>query len=305
MTVRLPVQLALILAATVLISACGERAQVKNDASAWRTDVEQWRATHDSDYRRDWVSVAGLYFLKPGPNTVGGDASNDIVPSKSLPPKIGRIVLDGASVRFEPEPGTPVQLRGETVTESVALRDDGQPESDELTVGGVRMVIHLSGDRRSLRVRDPEGEVAREFKGFMWFPVDEQYRVTARFIKDPQPQEKRVLNTMGDIDTYKTEGVAEFTLNGQTLRLRPFTTRPKRLYFVFRDASSGHETYETARFLYSDLQDDGTTVLDFNEAYNPPCSFNPYTTCPIPLAENRLPVKILAGEKQYAGHIDK
>ena len=86
---------------------------------------------------------------------------------------------------------------------------------------------------------------------------------------------------------------------GQRLRLRPFTTRPNRFYFVFRDASSGQETYETARFLYSDLRPDDTTVLDFNMAYNPPCAFNPYTTCPIPLRENRLTVKVLAGEKAY------
>ena len=112
-----------------------------------------------------------------------------------------------------------------------------------------------------------------------------------------------VQNTFGDMDTYATEGVIEFTLQGQTLRLRPFTTRPKRFYIVFRDASAGQETYETARFLYADLQDDGTTVLDFNEAYNPPCSFNPYTTCPIPLKENILPVKILAGEKAYPIHV--
>ena len=90
---------------------------------------------------------------------------------------------------------------------------------------------------------------------------------------------------------------------GQTLRLRPFTTRPKRFYFVFRDASSGQETYEAARFLYADLLDDGTTVLDFNQAYNPPCAFNGYTTCPIPIRENRLPVKILAGEKDYPIHV--
>ncbi len=93
----------------------------------------------------------------------------------------------------------------------------------------------------------------------------------------------------------------EFELLGRLLRLRPFTTRPGRLYFVFRDASSGVETYETARFLYADLESDGTVVLDFNEAYNPPCAFNPFTTCPIPLRENRLDVKILAGEKAYAG----
>jgi uncharacterized protein len=103
------------------------------------------------------------------------------------------------------------------------------------------------------------------------------------------------------MSTYLSEGVVEFTLQGQTVRLRPFTTRPKRLYFVFRDASSGIETYRTARFLYSDLKDDGTTVLDFNEAYNPPCAFNPYTTCPIPLRENQLPIKVLAGERAYIG----
>jgi len=114
-----------------------------------------------------------------------------------------------------------------------------------------------------------------------------------------------VPNTLGDLDEYKTEGVVEFQLGGQTLRLRPFTTRPKRFYFVFRDASSGHETYETARFLYADLADDGTSVLDFNQAYNPPCAFNPYTTCPIPLRENRLPVKILAGEKAYPVKVEQ
>jgi uncharacterized protein len=85
--------------------------------------------------------------------------------------------------------------------------------------------------------------------------------------------------------------VVEFMLNGQTLRLRPFTTRPRRFYFVFKDASSGNETYGAARFLYSDPRDDGSTVLDFNQAY-----FNPYTTCPIPLPENRMPLKVLAGE---------
>ena len=98
----------------------------------------------------------------------------------------------------------------------------------------------------------------------------------------------------------QSEGVVEFRLNGQTVRLRPMTTRPKRFWFIFRDGTSGKETYETARFLYSDLRDDGTTVLDFNQAYNPPCAFNPFTTCPIPLPENRLKVRIPAGEKAYA-----
>jgi uncharacterized protein (DUF1684 family) len=164
------------------------------------------------------------------------------------------------------------------------------------------MVVHRSGERKSLRVWDPNGEMARGFLGFTWFPIEMAYRVTARFIPDPSPRDVKVVNTFGDVDTYQTEGVVEFALQGRTLRQRPFTTRPKRFYIVFRDASSGQETYEAARFLYSDLRDDGTTVLDFNQAYNPPCAFNPYTTCPIPLPENRLAVKILAGEKAYPVH---
>ncbi len=164
------------------------------------------------------------------------------------------------------------------------------------------MWVHLSGDRRTIRMRDDHGESARAFAGFRWFPIDEQYRVTARFIKDPASRPTHIPNQVGDEEVYTTEGVVEFTLNGETVRMRPMTTRPGRLYFIFRDGTSGKETYETARFLYSDLRSDGTTVLDFNQAYNPPCAFNPYTTCPLPPPENRLKIRIPAGELAYAGH---
>jgi uncharacterized protein (DUF1684 family) len=196
-----------------------------------------------------------------------------------------------------------VLLNDKPVTSAIDLKDDSERGADQLMVGDVRLVIHVSGDRRSIRVRDPNSEQARGFLGFAWFPIEAQYRVIGRFIKDAEPRKLPVVNTFGDTDTYTTEGVVEFTLRGQTLRLRPFTTRPNRFYFVFRDASSGEETYEAARFVYSDLLADGTTVIDFNQAYNPPCAFNPYTTCPIPLKENRLPIKILAGEKAYPVHV--
>jgi uncharacterized protein (DUF1684 family) len=267
--------------------------------AAHKKQVEEWRAKHEADYRRDWVTVAGLHFLKPGVNTAGSAKTNDIVVSPNVPPAIGRFVLEGERVRFEPQPGVRVMLKDQPVTAPTELKDDGQPGAEELVVNKVRMVIHLSGEKRSLRVRDPDGELARGFLGFKWFPIDEKYRVVGQFIKDAQPRQLQVVNTLGDLDTYTTEGVIEFTLVGKKMSVRPFTTRPRRFYIVFKDESGGKETYDTARFLYSDLNDDGTTVLDFNEAYNPPCAFNPYTTCPIPLKENRLPVKILAGERAY------
>ena len=272
------------------------------DVEAAIKETEAWRAKHESDYRRDWVTIAGLHFLEPGVHTAGGARSNDIVLPASTPPVMGRFALANGVVRFEPESGVAVSLDGRPVTAPIDLADDGEPKADILSVGDVRIVVHRSGERKSLRVWDPDGELARGFLGFTWFPIQMDYRVTGRFIPDAAPREMQVVNTFGDLDTFKTEGVVEFTLRGQTLRLRPFTTRPNRFYFVFRDASAGQETYEAARFVYSDLRDDGTTTLDFNQAYNPPCAFNPYTTCPIPLPENRLDVKILAGERAYPVH---
>jgi hypothetical protein len=267
--------------------------------------VRQWREKHEVDYRRNYVSIAGLHELKPGPNTTGSATTNDVVLPPSTPAHVGRFVLTAGGVRFEPDAAARVLLRGQPVTSAIDLRDDRTGDTDELVIGDVRIVVHVSGDNRTIRVRDPNGPLARGFAGFTWFPIDPAYRVTGRFIKDARPERRKVLNTYGHADEYLTEGVVEFTLAGQTVRLRPFTTRPGRLYFVFRDASSGQETYETARFLYSDLREDGTAVLDFNMAYNPPCAFNPYTTCPIPLRENRLAVKVLAGEKAYPVSVQK
>jgi uncharacterized protein len=287
------------------IASCGagkSQDPAAMDVEAAIRESEAWRAKHEADYRREWVTIAGLHFLERGSHSAGSAPSNDIVLPASAPPVLGRFILDNDVVRFEPQPASPVSLDGQVVRAPVDLADDGKERPDELVVGDIRLVVHRSGDRKSLRVWDPGGELARGFLGFQWFPIQMDYRVTGRFIRDPTPREMHVVNTFGDLDTFKTEGVVEFKLQGQTLRLRPFTTRPKRFYFVFRDASAGQETYEAARFLYSDLRDDGTTVLDFNQAYNPPCAFNPFTTCPIPVPENRLGVKILAGERAYPDH---
>jgi uncharacterized protein len=268
--------------------------------AASRKEAEEWRKQHEASYRKEYVPLAGLFALKTGPNSAGSAASNAIVLPKTAPAIVGRFVLAGKNVRFEPQPGATVTVKGQRVTTGVALKSDIADAPDELMVGDIALWVHLSGDRPTIRMRDPNGETARSFRGFQWFPIEDQFRVTGRFIKDPAPHEVKAPNQLGDEDTMQTEGVVEFTLGGQTVRLRPMTTRPKRFWYIFRDGTSGKETYETARFLYSDLRDDGTTVLDFNEAYNPPCAFNPYTTCPIPLPENRLKVRIPAGEKAYS-----
>jgi uncharacterized protein (DUF1684 family) len=300
--------IAAIVGLSTMAAACSSKEAAPDpaavDVAAATKETEDWRAEHEESYRTNWATIAGLHFLEPGSRTAGTASTNDIVlPASAAFPRIGRFVLAGDVVRFEPEPGSDVTIDGQPVTTPRELTDDTATKADSIEVGAIRMVVHRSGDRRSLRVWDPEGEMARGFLGFKWFPIQMAYRVTGRFIPDATPRDLQVMNTFGDLDTYKTEGVVEFTLQGRTLRLRPFTTRPKRFYIVFKDESSGAETYEAARFLYADLRDDGTTVLDFNQAYNPPCAFNPYTTCPIPLPENRLPLKVLAGEQAYPVHV--
>ena len=295
-------------AASLAIGALGCR-QPQQTTATWNDDVvkqiEAWRTKHEADYTREWATIEGLHFLSPGTQTAGSAAGNDIVLTAALPARIGRFTVADNRVTFAPQPGVDLTINGKAAGNEIVLRsDDDKSGTDEIVAGGVSIVVHQSGERMSLRIRNPDGERARAFLGFTWFPLSSAYRVAGRFLPDPSPRNVRVVNTFGDVDTFQTEGVVEFTLNGRVLRLRPFTTRPKRLYFVFKDASSGQETYEAARFLYADLRDDGSVILDFNEAYNPPCSFNPFTTCPIPLPENRLPVKVLAGEQKYPVHVD-
>ena len=269
-----------------------------NDAVV--AEIEAWRAKHEDSYTNNWATIEGLHFLKPGTQTAGSAPNNDLVLIASLPARLGTFTLASDEVTFAPEPGAPITINGQPAA-AMTLRDDGAEEDDVIEANGATVVVHRSGKRISLRVKDPNGERARSFEGFDWFPIGRDYRVVGRFIKDATPRDLEIVNTFGDIDTYPTEGVVEFTLNGETLRLRPFTEEPGRFFLVFNDASSGNETYAAARFLYADLRQEGTTILDFNEAYNPPCSFNPFTTCPIPMPENRLAIKVLAGEKKYRG----
>jgi hypothetical protein len=262
--------------------------------------VEAWRAKHEADYTREYVPLAGLFFLEPGSNSVGSAPSSRIRLPDRAPAVVGSILYEDGVVRFDPRTGVPVTLAGTPVTGPVAL-SPARPDrpADEIVVDDLAFWVHMSGLRHAIRLRDPQGEPARTFLGFRWFPIDARYRVVARFVEDAAPREMQVPSLTGDDQTFTTEGIVEFDLLGTQVRMRPMTTRPGRLYFVFRDLTSGSETYSAARFLYADLAPDKTTILDFNEAYNPPCAFNPYTTCPLPLPENRLTIPIRAGERDY------
>jgi uncharacterized protein len=212
-------------------------------------EIEQFRAKHEEDYRRQYVTLAGLFDLKNGVNTIGSAATNDIKLPQPAPATVGRLIVSDTAVRFEPQAGAAVTLNDQPVTAPIELKSDEKSPADELFVGGVSWWVHMSGPRRTIRLRDVNGAPAKSFAGFHWFPIDAKYRVPGRFIKDPAPTMVKIPNQLGDEETYTTEGVVELTLDGKRLTMRPMTTRPGRLYFIFRDGTSGKETYETARFL--------------------------------------------------------
>jgi hypothetical protein len=275
----------------------------------YRRDIERWRAEREASLRlKDgWLSISGLFFLKEGLNRFGSDRSNEIVLPSSSPARAGTFELRqgrvfatitrGVDASFRDRP-----VRPDTPFEMKKAGDLGQ--GDALAIGPLTLFVHLSGDKLAIRMRDAESALLKQFTGLKWFAVDPSYRVTARFIPFDTPRNVNVPNILGDMERYVTPGVLAFTLEGREYRLQPFqvgSPGSHRFFIVFRDLTSGKETYSAARFVYADMPKNGTTIIDFNRAYNPPCAFNPFTTCPLPLPSNRLAVRITAGERNY-GH---
>ena len=130
-----------------------------NDAVV--TEIEAWRAEHEESYTRNWVTIEGLHFLKPGTQSAGSAHDNDVILIASLPEHLGTFTVESDEVTFDPEPGAPITINGETVASAIVLRDDGAEEPDVIEANGASVVVHPSGTRLSLRVRDPNGERAQ------------------------------------------------------------------------------------------------------------------------------------------------
>src|SRR5262245_15559653 len=170
-------------------------------------EIEEFRKKHEEDYRRQYVTLAGLFALNDGVNTIGSAPASDIKLSASAPANVGRLIVSDTAVRFEPQPGANVRLEDRAVTAPIELKSDEKGPADELSVGGVSWWVHMSGDRRTIRIRDVNGAPAKAFAGFTWFPIDGKYRVVGRFIKDPSPATVKIPNQLGDEETYTTEGI--------------------------------------------------------------------------------------------------
>ncbi len=254
--------------------------------------VERWRRDREERLRADtgWLTVAGLFWLKEGEQTIGSGASCDIVlPDHSAAATLGTVVRQGGRItlRFADPARPPLELKPDST---------GEPTLVE--VGDLTLLAIRRGDKIGLRLRDKRSALRRDFRGCRWYPVKPEYRVQGRFLAYPKARKLRITSVVGTSEEEESPGEVEFEWGGKQFRLVPVRDGDS-LWFIFRDATSGRTTYGGGRFLSADLPRDGTVTLDFNQAFNPPCAFNPYTTCPIPPAGNRLGFAVEAGEMAY------
>ena len=218
------------------------------------------------------------------------------------PAELGIFELHHGKTTFRAAPGVAVKLNGQTAGASMPLMSDPEGKPDLIQFHAFTMFVIHRGERYGIRLKDTESESRKEFTGLHWFPVRENYRVTAKFVPYQMPKILSIPNILGETEQDASPGYVLFTLDGHSLRLDPVVEDDQQLFFIFHDLTSGKETYPPGRFLYTDLPKNGEVVMDFNKAQNPPCAFTAYATCPLPPKQNRLPVRIEAGELNYGHH---
>lgn len=262
---------------------------------AWESGVKAYRAARQAEIAADdgWLVVEGLYWLSQTANRAGTDPGFEVVLPRG-PRSLGLFEYRGR-VTFRADSGADVRLNGQPV-KAVELKSDAGSKPDILEAGPLRMYVIKRGDRLGIRLRDLESERRKKFTGLKWYALKPEYRIQAKWVAEPKVIP--IDNMIGQVEKRETPGYAVFTWKGKEFRMVPILDG-KKLQFVFKDLTSGKETYPAARFLYAAEPKDGVIELDFNKAVNPPCAFTPYATCPLPPPANRLTFAVEAGERNF------
>lgn len=274
------------------------------DPVAHAAEIEQWRADREEGLGSDsgWMSLAGLFWLEEGESTFGSDESNDIVfPPGKAPARMGTLNRIGDDVRVRVNPEVDVRYEGEVVTE-MALTDDLDEETTELTHGSLTWyIIEREEGSLAVRLHDSDNPNLDTFEGIDEFETDPAWHLTARLEPYDPPRMVQIPTIYNTVLDEPAAGALVFEVDGEEYRLdalpEPSTNE---LFVIFGDPTNQTETYQAGRYIYVDMPgDDGTTILDFNKAYNPPCVFTQFATCPLPPPQNHLTLAVTAGEKRY------
>ena len=265
-------------------------------------EIETWRRRRIERLVSEdgWLSLTGLCWLAEGENAVGADSSNAVLLPGAAPSHAGSIRRDGNRTVFVPSPTAFGEADGLPVRDAIVLRSDAAGAPTVVSFGPVRFHVIERGGRPGVRVSDRENPERRLLAPIPAFPVSPAWRFEARFEPYDPPRRIPFPSILGTVDDEVSPGAVLFTAGGQELRLDPILERGESDYWiVFGDRTNGTETYAGGRFVYVAPPVTGRTTLDFNKAYNPPCVFTPHSTCPLPPPQNRLPIRVEAGERVY------
>ena len=288
------------LAAIALLAVAGPAfAQAIAADPAYAKSVKDWRARAEESLRRDngWLTLAGRYPLKPGENTFGTAKTNDIVFPPGLGPAgMGSVWVEPGKVTVKLVEGFRMKAWDGEFGERVMGTD--ADKRDWVSAGRTAFHIIERNGRYILRLADNQSEVRKQFGGRVWYDVDDNYRVNAKFVPYNPPRKIAIVNVLDEISDEPSPGYVEFEIFGRPYRL-DVVGDDEGLFIIFKDATANATTYGSGRFLFVNEKPAPGQVfrLDFNRAYNPPCAFSEFTTCPLPPKQNILNTRIEAGEK--------
>lgn len=288
--------------ALILLSSCSLKKEGTNASPDYQYEVNLWHSKRIDGLKKDtgWLNLVGLYWLEEGENTIGSSDKNKIVFPQNAPEEIGILTLKDSTLFFNSSNENNVNLNGETII-NIEMKPDISGNPTILETGSLRWFIIKRGDKYGIRLRDLEAELLKSFEGIERFPIDSLWKINAKFEKHDPPKKIMIPTIIGTVEESISPGKLTFKIDNKDFSLEP-TAAGQGLFVVFADLTSGEETYGAGRFLYIDGPDsNNNVVLDFNKAYNPPCAFTKYATCPLPTESNKLKVRITAGEKNF-GH---
>lgn len=275
-------------------------AQAHAQQTSYQKEIDTWHSKREAELKAPsgWVNLAGLFWLKPGKNSFGSAPTNDIVfKHPDMPAVAGYFEWVDNKVIWETANGVQVLQKDSAITNAIIFQK-GNFRAPLLSLNHFRWSIIQRDDKIGVRFRDLESAAVKNFKGIERYPVDSSWRLNA-YLEAPTSNTLAITNVLGQTNNQPTPGKLVFTIGKTTYRLDALE-EGSELFIIFGDATSGKETYPAGRFVYVKKPEaGGATVIDFNKAYNPPCAFSEFATCPLPPKQNILPIPIKAGEKNY------
>jgi len=270
-------------------------------------ELKQWDAARVAALKdpNGWLNLEGLFWLKKGVNSFGSASTNDLVYNNAAFPKhLGDFIYEDGKVYWKEGSTEKVKINdGDLVQNSETLNLLTATEGQYISQWkDFAWIVIQREDKVGVRFRNLKAKTLLEFKGIERFLVDAKWRIKAKVI--PQNQNPlMIMNVLGQNTAQKHGGQLVFEIDGKSYRLDAIDEGGVRLFVAFADATSGKTTYGSGRFIELDRPDaEGFTYIDFNKAYNPPCAFTEFATCPLPPPQNRLSIAIPAGEKKYGHH---